>query len=82
MAELAVDPRLEARGMLASIEVADGVHLKVPGSPIQFEDAAGQAPKRGPRLGEHTRLILCDWLDLDDAEMDRLQAEGVIACRA
>lgn len=82
LAELAIDPRLEARGMLASIEVADGVHLKVPGSPIRFEDAAGQAPKRGPRLGEHTRLILCDWLDLGDAEMDRLQAEGVIACRA
>jgi crotonobetainyl-CoA:carnitine CoA-transferase CaiB-like acyl-CoA transferase len=79
IAELAIDPRLEAHGMLASIEVAEGVRLKVPGSPIQFEDVGVQSTQRGPRLGEHTRSILSDWLALSAAEMDRLQAEGVIA---
>ncbi|HSD85330.1 MAG TPA: CoA transferase [Anaerolineae bacterium] len=79
IAELAIDPRLEARGMLASVEVAEGVRLKVPGSPVHFEDVAVQPAQRGPRLGEHTRSILSDWLALSAAEMDRLQAEGVIA---
>jgi CoA:oxalate CoA-transferase len=80
LAELAVDPRLEARGMLASIEVADGVRLKVPGSPIHFEDVDVPAAQRGPRLGEHTRSILSDRLAFGAAEIDRLQAQGVIAC--
>lgn len=82
MAELAIDPRLEARGMLASIEVDDGVHLKIPGSPIRFEDVNVQSTQRGPRLGEHTRSILTERLSLCPAEIDRLLAEGVIVCHA
>jgi CoA:oxalate CoA-transferase len=80
--ELAIDPRLEAHGMLASIEVADGVHLKVPGSPICFEGVNVHARQRGPRLGEHTRAVLQERLNLDIADIDRLAAEGVIACHA
>jgi CoA:oxalate CoA-transferase len=80
--ELAIDPRLEVRGMLASIEVADGVHLKVPGSPIHFADVSVQLTQRGPHLGEHTRSILTERLSLCADEIDRLLAEGVIACCA
>jgi len=78
--ELAIDPRLDARGMLAHIDLADGVHLKVPGSPIRFEDTVVQSMQRGPRLGEHTRPILMEWLNVCAGEIDRLLAEGVIAC--
>jgi crotonobetainyl-CoA:carnitine CoA-transferase CaiB-like acyl-CoA transferase len=80
--ELAIDPRLDARGLLAQIDVAEGVHLKVPGSPIHFEGMAVQSLQRGPRLGEHTRSVLTARLNLGAAEIDRLLAEGVIACHA
>lgn len=78
--ELAIDPRLDARGMLARIDLADGVHLKVPGSPIRFEGTVVQSIQRGPHLGEHTRSILTERLNLCVDEIDRLLAEGVIAC--
>jgi CoA:oxalate CoA-transferase len=80
--ELAIDPRLEARGMLAHLDLADGVHLKVPGSPIHFEDVSVQTTQRGPRLGEHTRSILMERLNLCPADIDQLVAEGVITCYA
>lgn len=78
--ELAIDPRLEARGMLAQIDLADGLRLKVPGSPIRFADTVARSMQRGPRLGEHTRPILMEWLNLSAGEIDRLQMDGVIAC--
>jgi CoA:oxalate CoA-transferase len=56
MAELAIDPQLEARGML--LRMAD-TYIVVPGSPIHI--AHVERPKiaqRAPRLGEHTAMIL------------------------
>jgi crotonobetainyl-CoA:carnitine CoA-transferase CaiB-like acyl-CoA transferase len=65
---------------LAAIEVANGVQLQVPGSPIRFDDVSAQSGQRGPRLGEHTRAVLTEWLNLGADGIDRLVAEGVIAC--
>ena len=31
-----------------------------------------------PCLGAHTRAILHEWLGLDDAEIDRLEASGAL----
>jgi formyl-CoA transferase len=36
------------------------------------------APAGAPRLGEHTRAVLHDLLDLSDTELDRLTTAGVI----
>jgi crotonobetainyl-CoA:carnitine CoA-transferase CaiB-like acyl-CoA transferase len=36
------------------------------------------APGGAPKLGEHTRTVLHDLLDLSDRELDRLATEGVI----
>ena len=36
------------------------------------------APSGAPRLGEHTRAVLHDLLDLSDTELDRLATAGVI----
>ena len=36
------------------------------------------APRRPPRLGEHTRPVLRDLLGIDDDEIDRLHAENVV----
>lgn len=76
--ELAVDPRLEARGMLAHLTLDDGTALLVPGSPIQIAGAEPPHLERGPRLGEQTRAILSARLGLTEAELARLAAAGVI----
>ena len=78
--ELAVDPRLEARGMLAHIELANGTQLIVPGSPIHFSDVEAQSPQRGPRLGEHTRSVLMNRLGLHELDLRQLTAREVIVC--
>ena len=31
-----------------------------------------------PRVGEHSRELLGDWLALDPAELDALEAQGVV----
>lgn len=76
--ELAADPRLETRGMLAPLTLDDGAALLVPGSPIQIVGAEPPRLARGPRLGEQTRAILSARLGLTEAELARLAAAGVI----
>ncbi len=78
IAELACDPHLEARGMLARIVLSDGTPLRVPGSPIHVD---GQPPamRRGPRLGEHTRAVLGEMAGMDEGEVERLVGAGVVA---
>ena len=39
---------------------------------------AGPVTFPAPGLGEHTRAIATDLLGLDDAEIDRLIADGVL----
>lgn len=55
MTDLAVDPQLEARGMLLRVP---GTSMLVPGSPIHIAGAERPTPQRAPQLGEHTALIL------------------------
>lgn len=76
--ELAHDPRLEARGMLAELKLDDGASFMVPGSPIHIREAEPVRLKRGPRLGEHTHSILSDWLRLGPSELERLATARVI----
>ncbi len=40
------------------------------------------APERPPFLGEHTRAVLADLLEMDAARIDGLYAEGVVKTRA
>ena len=76
--QVSKDPHIAgAREMFVEIEhpVAGkmkitGNQIKLSGSPVQFRAAA-------PLLGQHTREILSEILDMDDAEYNRLSAEGV-----
>ncbi len=72
------DPQVQARAMRIELPhplagsvplVADPIRLS--GSPVVHD----RAP---PLLGEHTRQVLRDWLDLEDAGYDELRARGVV----
>lgn len=58
-----------------------GGTVRLPNSPWHF--ASGDVGVRGePRYrGEDNRAVLSELLKLDDAELDRLEAEGVMSAR-
>ena len=78
-----VDPHLRARGMVVEIPRTDGVDQPVllPGNPLHLLGTDEPAHGRVPTLGQHTAEVLRAELDLDDASLSELEAEGVIGAR-
>jgi crotonobetainyl-CoA:carnitine CoA-transferase CaiB-like acyl-CoA transferase len=75
--ELFDDPHLLASGGLGEVTLADGRKTRLPLLPIELD---GARPTQGgtlPAVGQHTRDVLAS-IGVDDAEMDRLSAAGVI----
>lgn len=70
--EVAADPQTAERGMLPEIG-----GFKVTGPPVKFSATPGRVRRPAPHLGEHSREILEDLLQLDASELDRLEAAGV-----
>ncbi|MBV8950191.1 MAG: CoA transferase [Actinobacteria bacterium] len=77
-ADMFADPHFAARGDLVTVDdpVAGPIRQQAPfprfiGEPVD-------TPAGAPLLGAHTREVLHDVLDLDDAALDRLTRDGVI----
>jgi crotonobetainyl-CoA:carnitine CoA-transferase CaiB-like acyl-CoA transferase len=77
-ADIFADPHLAARGDLVTVDdpVLGPVRQQAPYPRVAGERPA--APTGAPRLGEHTRSVLHDELGLSDAEVDALEADGVV----
>jgi CoA:oxalate CoA-transferase len=75
--ELIADPQLRARGMIERLPHPELGEIVLHGNPLRFSDAAERARPLAPGLGEHNREIFGE-LGLDEREMERLAAEGVI----
>ena len=69
------------RGAVVEVSDRGGGTVRIPNTPWHF--ASGDVGLRGePRYrGEDNRGVLGELLDLDDVELDRLEAEGVISSR-
>ena len=69
------------RGVVVEVSDRGGGTVRLPNSPWHF--ASGDVSVRGePRYrGEDNRTVLGELLGLDDAELDRLEAEGVLSSR-
>jgi crotonobetainyl-CoA:carnitine CoA-transferase CaiB-like acyl-CoA transferase len=50
------------------------------GRPLRLRGYDGQQSLAAPRLGQHTRVVLRDLGGQTDAEIDRLEAMGVVTC--
>ena len=72
------EPQVAARGM--RIELEHPLAGKVPliASPMKFSGTPLEHKTPPPILGEHTSEVLRDLLQLDDAAIAKLRAEGVI----
>jgi len=79
--EVLADPHLAARNMLVEMERVDGAGdpVIVPGNPVKLSRVAEGPETRVPWVGEHTDEVLRAELGLDDDELAKLAADGVIA---
>lgn len=77
---LADDPRLVAANpMFASISHPSGLQYPAPGAFAQIGDEARVDAQPAPRLGQHTEMVLADYLGLPQTEIARLHDKGVVA---
>jgi formyl-CoA transferase len=57
-ADIVNDPQLQARGMLESTQLPDGLRMTIPGIVPKLSATPGRTRWLGPRLGAHTEEIL------------------------
>ena len=73
------DPHVAARKMLVSVaDPVAGPHLFAR-SPIHLSEAPEIRTAPAPRLGEHTQSVLSALLGYDDAKIEELHRQGVVA---
>ncbi len=81
VAELAATEWAAERGAFAEVDLGAGHSVTVPQSPWRFSDAdSGVVGTVGFR-GEHNHGVLRELVGLDDAEIARLSAEGIVSSR-
>jgi 2-methylfumaryl-CoA isomerase len=74
------DPRCSAANPMWQEAEHPGVGTYLmPGTPLDFSAVPRTPVRRAPVLGEHTEQVLADVLGLTDAEIGRLEADGVVA---
>jgi crotonobetainyl-CoA:carnitine CoA-transferase CaiB-like acyl-CoA transferase len=79
--ELSATAWAAERGVIVEVSDRGGGTLRIPNSPWHF-DSSDVSVRGEPRYrGEDNRAVLSELLQLDDAELDRLEAEAVISAR-
>ena len=76
--DMMTDPQYQARGLFEQVEI-DGEPLKIPAILPKLESTPGRTDWPGREIGSHNEEVLRDILKLDDAEIERLRGEGVVA---
>ncbi|GAA4762981.1 CaiB/BaiF CoA transferase family protein [Novosphingobium ginsenosidimutans] len=72
------DPFVEARGTLHKFVREDGVEIPSVAYPGKLSRTPAQFDRRPPRVGEHSRELLAEWLGVDEAEFTALAAAGAV----
>jgi len=75
------DPFVEARKTVHRFVREDGVEIPTVAFPGKLSRTPADYRQRPPRVGEHSREILRQWLSLDDEALDALAGSGAIAQR-
>jgi len=72
------DPQCEVRRMFPLLDHPTVGPHRVTGSPVKLSDTPGHAASPAPSLGEHTRAVLKEYFDLDDAAINDLVARRIV----
>ena len=76
--DIAEDPHYEARGVIETVESADGLKVQVPGIIPKLSRNPGAIRHRAPTLGEHTDQIMKS-AGLTEEQITILKKSGVLA---
>jgi crotonobetainyl-CoA:carnitine CoA-transferase CaiB-like acyl-CoA transferase len=77
--DLLEDPHLKARGFFTRVDHPVGGPQLQRTWPFNLSRTPGTVRSPAPCLGEHTRRVLTGLLGYSDAEVDELEAAGVVA---
>ncbi len=80
MAEIFEDPHFAARGMLPKVPSAELGDVTLAGVVPRLSATPGGVRWAGRRAGQDTRAVLGELCGLDDAEIARLEADGIVHC--
>ena len=72
------DPTITSWGLFPEVTHAKMGRVRVDGLPVHFSGTDWRIERGGPCLGEHNEHVYGELLGLSSAEIDDLQAEGVI----
>ena len=75
MVQICADPQIEARKMIVEVRHPVAGIYKMAGSPIKFIGMQETTYEPAPMLGQHTREVLKELLDLSDEKIARLENE-------
>ena len=76
--EVVADPQTAVRQMFPILTHPTAGEHRVTGAPVKLSDTPPVIKRPAPRLGEHTRLALAEWLHLDEASLDDLERRDVV----
>jgi len=76
--DIASDPQYLSRGMFETVEIPNGVPLRVPRVVPLLSDSDAKTRWVGPPLGAHNDEVYGDLLGMDSRERRRLQERGII----
>jgi formyl-CoA transferase len=77
--DLLADPHVAAHDMICEIPVEGRAEpVRVHGNPIKLSGSPEGPATKWPLIGEHTERLLRSDLDLSEAEVEALRADGVI----
>lgn len=72
------DVQLRSRGCFIDVLHPDIGSIEYPEGPNRLSKTPGRVQRRGPRLGEHTRTVLTEWLGLNDGALEDLERSGAV----
>jgi crotonobetainyl-CoA:carnitine CoA-transferase CaiB-like acyl-CoA transferase len=72
------DPQALARNMTVKVALADGSFVEEPGNPVKLSETYEDVYASPPQVGEHTRAVLREFLQLDESKLRQLSADNVI----
>jgi len=81
LGEALTHPQTLARAMVDDLTHPEAGETRALGCPLHFSATPSRVDRPAPRLGEHTREVLCEY-GYADADIDALIAEGVVEIAA
>jgi len=78
IAQVFEEPQVKARGVKIELDHAVAGRLPLVASPMRFSATPLEYRLPPPLLGEHTDQILKEFLKLNEAEISRLRADGIV----